>query len=409
MPETLLCCRWVSTLPILLSLSMHCDRTSPMGCGASREVEEHPPKTSGIHGPNGADDSSESSELVHDNVVEQQLVSLDPVVGALHERREEFPPSPSSCQSIVSTIKDSQEVGLHAIGPSHAARPALSSNPNSVSAFSLESAHSSGNEPNAGPASTSSVSQSCRELMRHCDAPDVAFSSSSLFVPKDAALLTELRKRYQGGYRDAETDAYFPTRAQRYEILCAEVVGKVHPPMGNGLLFTHPNIYHGAPFPLEAFADCVAFTWELSGSPRTMCWDFLCDLPGFVHLAVARPTGAGEADLVKRSMARAQTYGLVKLQVILLELYTQMKDLQVLDAMPARFISAVKRDDISELRATYQERSSNTDPATSPTLAINNQGFELFLKREIFQNIHYCAMLGRHYAQQMLAELKSGR
>ena len=73
------------------------------------------------------------------------------------------------------------------------------------------------------------------------------------------------------------------------------------------------------------------------------------------------------------------------------------------------FIGAVKRDDISELRATYQERSSNTDPATSPTLAINNQGFELFLKREIFQNIHYCAMLGRHYAQKMLAELKSGR
>ena len=426
-------------------------RAELMGCGTSTEVRVHQANSDAVRdgfdgvegrGSRSEDSCSESSKTEEPESTSGQRPRLDPVVIAFQEILEN-PPSPSPHQqssSILST-RDSQEEALAdgsqtsrntccgsstgspttsptmpswivpskpLVGITQPGHPALSSNPNSVSAFSLESAHSSGNEPIAGPATpSSSARQSARDAAAKSENLDVGFSSSSVFVPKDASFLKELRKRFQGGYRDVETGTFFSTRAQRYEILCAEVVGKAQPPTGNGLLFTHPNIYHGAPFPLEAFADSVAWTKELKGTQRQTCCDFLVDLPGFVHLALARPTGAGEADLIRRSMARAQTYGLVKLQVILLELYTQMKDLQVLDAMPDRVIAAVKQDDIAELQKTYQERLGSTDSGGSPTTATSRQGFTQFLKREIFQNIHYCAMLGRYHAQKVLTELES--
>ena len=238
--------------------------------------------------------------------------------------------------------------------------------------------------------------------------PEVAFSSNSIFVPKEPSISHEIRKRYQGGYVDPVTKVGFLTRTQRYDILCLEIEGKRHPPSGSGLLFTHPSIHHGTPFPLRAFADTMAWTKDLKGLDRITCCEFLADLQSHLSMAAANPSNPRNSDNIDRAVTKAQMFGLVKPQVILLELHTQMTDFRVLESSPSRFMTALKAEDYAELQKAYAEHLNATsfDPDVPQS---GSQSLTTFVKCRILQNIQYCELLGSFVASSILDKLQAER
>ena len=275
----------------------------------------------------------------------------------------------------------------------------------SVSAFSLQSASTSISDRAGSPRHLAAV-----PAVDQASPNEVPFSSNSIFVPKEPSISHEIRKRYQGGYVDPATNVRFLTSVQRHEILCLEIEGKRHPPSGTGLLFTHPSIHHGTPFPLRAFADTMAWTKDLKGLDRITCCEFLADLHRYLTMADSNPLSTHHSDIINQAMTRAQMFGLVKLQVILLELFTQMADLHVLASSPSRFLAALKDEDYAELQKAYSEQLyAVTAKQPSGARSIHGQCLATFVKCRILQNIHYCVLLGNFVATSIVANLEAER
>ena len=217
------------------------------------------------------------------------------------------------------------------------------------------------------------------------------FSSLSIYVPHAANHLIRLKKHYKGGFRDEDLDVYFPTSDERLLNQRAEMSGP-ELPAGAGLLWCHPGIDSGTPYPLRAFAEFskVADSMRTIRNQINFCEDALAKMEWFARYPELHGD-TGTAKTLSRLAADAHSVDMVRVAVIIVQIEVQLRDQQVLTRLEAAFLEQLAVQDLEGLQEEFDEltKLSHRSQPQDVLRKVRKQQLATFVRSRIQDNIDY--------------------